>query len=471
MQDDLRELFFPGSIALVGIPRGLKSGKVFLLGLLDQGFAGPIYLIHPTAADIDGYKAYPSLLNVPGPVDMAIVMSPKETILTVLAECSQKKVKAVILYTSGFSELDSERGRSDEARMKNLARDGGFRILGPNCMGIYSPGSLLAPFPGMPKTMGDLGFLSQSGSLVNLFVNLCSGKGMFFSHVVSYGNSADVGLSDLIEWMARDDHTRLICSYCEGMQDPRRLIDVLKEATSRKPLIMWKVGLTEAGSRAAASHTGSLTGRKDLWTSMFRQFHILDVYDIEEMLDLVMAFYHLRPRVKGRVVIVSGPGGPAVSAADAAERNGLTMAELGEDVVRKLKSMLPPTGTSPANPIDVGLSASFDLRLYQEALDIILDDPGVDAIVMLGGGASTEMSAEYIQGLIASKERSDKHVLAIAYPGFVQIDQEDLLKPLHEHGIPVYPTPERALKAYARMIDYYQYQAGSGKKTNLFLKR
>ena len=110
MQDDLRELFFPGSIALVGIPRGLKSGKVFLLGLLDQGFAGPIYLIHPTAADIDGYKAYPSLLNVPGPVDMAIVMSPKETILAVLAECSQKKVKAVILYTSGFSELDSERG-------------------------------------------------------------------------------------------------------------------------------------------------------------------------------------------------------------------------------------------------------------------------------------------------------------------------------------------------------------------------
>jgi acyl-CoA synthetase (NDP forming) len=138
------------------------------------------------------------------------------------------------------------------------------------------------------------------------------------------------------------------------------------------------------------------------------------------------------------------------------------MAVPGKESIRRLKELLPPTGTSPANPIDVGLSASFDLRLYQGALEIILDDPGVDAVVMLGGGASSDMSADYIQGLIRAKERSDKHVIAIAYPGFVQIDQEDLHKPLHEHGIPVYSTPERALRAYARMIAYYRYQVSRG---------
>jgi acyl-CoA synthetase (NDP forming) len=458
MPDTIQGLFSPGSIALYGIPRGLKPGKVFFLGLLDQGFSGPIYLIHPAAQEIDGFKTYPNLDQVPGPVDLVIIMSPKDTVFDVLAECARKQVKAVILYTSGFSELGEAAGRNDEARMRRIAHEGGFRILGPNCMGIYSPGSRIAPFPGMPKTLGKLGFISQSGSLVNLFVNLCSAKGLFFSHVASSGNSADIDLSDLLEWMGKDGQTAIICTYCEGVRETARLLEALRETTPGKPVIMWKVGLTNAGSKAAASHTGALTGQSDLWRSLFRQFHILDVSDIEEMCDLAMAFYHMGPGGSGRVVIISGPGGPAVSAADAVERNGLAMASPGKESIRRLKELLPPTGTSWANPIDVGLSASFDLRLYQEALEIILDDKAVDAVVMLGGGASTDMSADYIQGLIQAKERSQKHIMAIAYPGFVQIDQVELLTPLHEHGIPVYPTPERALRAYARMISYYRYQ-------------
>jgi acyl-CoA synthetase (NDP forming) len=151
-----------------------------------------------------------------------------------------------------------------------------------------------------------------------------------------------------------------------------------------------------------------------------------------------------------------------VSAADAVERNGLVMADLCKESIHRLKELLPPTGTSWANPIDVGLSASFDLMLYQEALEIILADPGVDAVVMLGGGASTDMSADYIQGLIRAKEQTEKHIMAIAYPGFIQIDQAELLKPLHEHGIPVYPTPERALRAYARIMEYYRYRSFAG---------
>jgi acyl-CoA synthetase (NDP forming) len=463
MHDALDGLFSPKSMALYGIPRGLKPGKLFLLGALDQGFPGPIYLVHPTAQEIDGFKAYPNLEQVPGPVDLAIIMSPRETVFDALEECARKRVKAVILYTSGFSEMGDEAGRDAEGRMRQVARDGGFRLLGPNCMGVFSPGYRIAPFPGMPRVPGKLGFISQSGSLINLFVNLCAGKGLRFSRVVSSGNGADVDMADLLEYMGRDDETRIVCSYCEGVREAGRLVRALRDMTPQKPLIMWKVGLTEAGSRAAASHTGALTGQKDLWEGIFRQFHVLDVSDIEEMCDLAMAFYHLGPGGTGRVAIVSGPGGPAVSAADAVERYGLSMAVPGRESVHRLKALLPPTGTSPANPVDVGLSASFDIRLYQDALEIVLDDPGVDAVVMLGGGASVDMSAEYLGGLIRAKERSDKHVIAIAYPGFVQIDQEELLRPLQEHGIPVYPTPERALRAYARMTGYYRYQASRGR--------
>ncbi len=462
MEDTLQGLFFPESIALYGIPRGLKPGKVFLLGLLDQGFGGPIHLIHPTAREIDGYRTYAGLDQVPGPVDLVIIMSPRDTVFEALEECARKRVKAVILYTSGFSELGGEAGREAESCMRRIARDGGFRILGPNCMGVLSPGSRIAPFPGLPKTPGPLGFISQSGSLLNLFVNLCTRKGLAFSHAVSSGNGADIDMADLLAWMGRDAGTRTICSYCEGTRDGARLVRALRETTAHKPVIMWKVGLTAAGSRAAASHTGALTGQAELWGSLFRQFHVLDVYDVEEMCDLALAFCHLGPGGSGRVVIVSGPGGPAVSAADAVERNGLAMAVPGEESIRRLRELLPPTGTSPANPVDVGLGASFDIGLYQGALEIILDDPGVDAVVMLGGGASTEMSADFVQGIIKAKAGTDKHVIAIAYPGFVQIDQEELLRPLYEHGIPVYPTPERALRAYARMLGYYRYRAAAG---------
>ena len=462
MEDTLEGLFFPESIALYGIPRGIKPGKVFLLGLLDQGFGGPIHLIHPSAREIDGYRTYQSLDQVPGPVDLVIVMSPRDTVFDALDQCARRHVKAVILYTSGFSELGDETGREAEARMRRIARDGGFRILGPNCMGVLSPDSRIAPFPGMPKTSGKLGFISQSGSLVNLFVNECSNKGLAFSHVVSIGNGVDVDMADLLEWMGRDDKTLIICSYCEGTRDSARLVRALRGTTAHKPVIMWKVGLTAAGSRAAASHTGAMTGKVDLWNSLFRQFHVLDVYDIEEMTDLAMAFYNLEPGGAARVVIISGPGGPAVSAADAVERSGLSMAVPGEESIRRLRALLPPTGTSLDNPIDVGLGASFDVGLYQGALEIILDDPGVDTVVILGGGVSTEMSADFVQGIIRAKAGTDKHVIAIAYPGFVQIDQKELLRPLYEHGIPVYPTPERAVRAYARMVRYHRYRSARG---------
>jgi acyl-CoA synthetase (NDP forming) len=451
----LDHLFKPRSIALVGLPRGFKAGKVFLFGLLDQGFGGPIYLVHPSAGEIDGLRAYPSLAEVPGPVDQVIMLAPKDALWETLDRCAAKKVKAVVIYTSGFGET-GEAGRRDEERLRAMAGAGGFRVLGPNCMGVYSPPGNLAFFPGMPKEQGRAGFLSQSGSLTSMFPRICADRGVYFRHAVNYGNGVDIDLPELLDYMADDREVRLICLYCEGVRDGGALKESLGRLAGGKPVIMWKAGQTGSGRKASASHTGSMTGEINLWKALFRQYGVVEVFDIEDLCDTVMTFYHLQGSGGPRVAILSGPGGPAVTAADAVEKNGLCLAELSERTRERLASIIPDKGTSLKNPVDVALSASFELDLYHESLRAILEDPGVDAAMILGGGMSDESDERYVKGVAAVKKDMGKAVLAIAFPGF--LDDVELLTPLYGAGIPVYPTPERALRSYGKLVKFSRFR-------------
>ena len=457
---ELCRLFRPDSVALVGVPRGFKAGKVFLLGLLDQGFPGRIYPVHPDAAEIDGLPCYRSLSQVPGTVDMVIVMSPRDTVAGVLEACAEKRVKVVALYTSGYAETGCEAGRREQERMRETAQRGGFRILGPNCMGVYSPEAGLAPFPGMPRTPGSVGFLSQSGSLSNLLVNACAPRKIFFRHVVSYGNGCDLDLPELVRWMGGDPDVRIVCAYSEGTRRADALAESLKALAGRKPVVMWKTGRTGAGRRAAASHTGSLAGREELWAGLFRQCGVTAVDDIEGMIDTLAAFCMLPWEGEGRVALLSGPGGPLVSAADAAERCGVPLASFAPATRRRLAAVLPSAGTHRDNPVDVGLGASFDLTLYLETLEALVEDPGLDAVVVLGGGVTPEMNRDYAAGLVRLRTVSGKALLAVAFPGFVR--QEAFLEPLAEASIPVYPTPERALRAYAALKRFLDFRSARG---------
>jgi len=454
--EDLQTLFSPRSVALVGIPRSFKIGTLFLMALKDQGFAGPIYPVNPNATEIDGLRSYPRVADLPDPVDMAIVMVPKARVMDVLEDCARKNVKIVILYTSGYGESGEREGLDEQERIKEVARKGGFRLLGPNCMGVHSSSAGLAFFPEMPRESGSVGLISQSGSLCNLLMKAFEPRKLFLRHAVSYGNGCDVDLPELLEWMGRQPDIRMICAYTEGVRDGRSLARAMETIAGRKPLIMWKVGRTAAGQRAAASHTGSLAGDENMWKALFQQNGVLDVSDLEEMMDLVMAAHYLPWEGKGRIVLVSGPGGPVVSAADAAERWGLTMASLGEETRKRLNASLPATGTSYRNPVDVGLSASFELNLYLDTLQTLTEDRNVDAIVMLGGGISEETNQVYLEGLMKIGKATEKSVIAVAYPGFVQL--EDWLEPLCGAGIPVYPTPERALRAYARIRQFVDFR-------------
>lgn len=453
--EDLEALFSPRSVALVGIPRSFKIGTLFLMALKDQGFSGPIYPVNPHATEIDGLRSYPRLADLPDPVDMVIVMVPKEQVMPVLEDCARKKVKSVVLYTSGYGESGKEEGLEEQARIQAMAKTGGFRILGPNCMGIHSSGAGLAFFPQMPRESGSVALLSQSGSLCNLLMKAFEPRKLFFRHAVSYGNGCDVDLPELLEWMGRQPDIETICAYTEGVRDGRALARALDTIAGRKPLVMWKVGRTAAGQRAAASHTGSLSGDETLWQALFHQYGVLDVSDLEEMMDLVMALHHLPRGGEGRIALVSGPGGPVVSAADAAERWGLTLASLEDRTRKRLEASLPSTGTSWRNPVDVGLSASFELNLYLDTLQVLSEDRNVDAILVLGGGISDETNQLYREGLVRVRKKTDKALVAVAYPGFVRI--EDWLAPLCGAGIPVYPTPERALRAYAKMRRFIDF--------------
>jgi len=247
--EELDALFSPRSVALVGIPRGFKIGTLFLMALKDQGFAGPIYPVNPHAHEIDGLRSYPRLADVPDPLDMVIVMVPKGQVKTVLEDCARKRVKSVILYTSGYGESGAREGFEEQEQLREMAHKGGFRLLGPNCMGIHSSRAGLAFFPYMPRESGDVGLISQSGSLCNLLMRAFEPRKIFFRHAVSYGNGTDVDLPELLTWMGKQPDIRMLCAYTEGIRDGRSLAKALQTIAGRKPLVMWKVGRTAAGRR------------------------------------------------------------------------------------------------------------------------------------------------------------------------------------------------------------------------------
>ncbi len=457
---DIECLFRPRSIAIVGVPRGFRAGKVFLLGLLDQGFPGPIYPVHPEAQEIEGLKAYASLSSLPDPVDMVIVLVPREQVPSVIEQCVEKKVKIVVLYTAGYRETDPDRGTHEERLLLEQAAKGGFRVLGPNCMGVYCPETGLAFFPGMARHTGHVGFLSQSGSLSSLLTNACASRRIFFSKVVSYGNGIDIDLPELLEYFNEDGSTHIVCVYCEGVRDGPRLLRALRNGCSRKPLVFWKVGMTSEGRQAAASHTGALCGESVMWSALFRQFGVTSIQSMDECLDTLTAFSYLSRETasgRGQVAVISGPGGPAVSAADAVGRYGLTLAPLSDTTRTALRRILPTYGTSIHNPVDVGLAASFSLNYYLDTLEIVAKDPAVDLVLMVGSTATEDMNRQYIQGIASIRDLTGTLVVAIAYPGF--FEDNALLQHLWEVSIPVYATPERALCSYSAVVRFQQFRS------------
>jgi acetyltransferase len=451
----LDRMFFPRGLALVGASSTPgKMGAVFTEGIIRMGYS-PLYPVNPKEKTIFGLKAYPSVSDIEGPVDLAIILLPTAAVRQTVEECARKGVAGAVIFSAGFGE-QGEEGRRRQDEIVAIARAGGVRLIGPNGLGFYCPASKIVSFPKvlMEKVeapCGPVGAISQSGSFLDNLTIIGTAKGLGFSKLVSSGNECDLTAIDFLEYLGQDDDTGIIVSYLEGVRDGARFLAAAKEISRRKPIIVWKVGRTERGARAAASHTGSLAGTWNIWEGVLRQAGIVAVRSQEELVDNLLAFYHL-PAPRGRgVAIVSGPGGIAVGAADACADMGLSIAALLPETQKKLAALVPGVGSSVSNPVDLGPSGLVTPGIAAEAARILAGDPQVHNLLVIGTD-----TPGFREGLAELAGTLDKP-LVVAMTSLPEHIPEEY-NYLAARGFPVYADASRAARALAALASWHEWR-------------
>ena len=477
---DINSIMHSSSVAFFGVSaKSGKLGNLLLLAFKDIGFNGGLYPINPHAEEILGLKVYHSLQDINDPVDLAIISLNPKKVPKVVEECIKKRVKGIIIFSAGFREKDSE-GKDLEDQLVELIKksDNRTRIIGPNCMGIYSPSTRLSFFPGLSPENGSVAFLSQSGSIANILSYIGILNGVRFSRMISFGNGADLDFNDFLEYLGEDPETKLICSYVEGIENGDRFIQLAKNISMKKPILMWKVGETKAGARAAKSHTGSLCGSKEIWDGIYEQTGIIKVDNLPDLLGHILAFINPYLPNGNKVVIISGPGGPAVSAADACEKAGLELATLYEETRNKISEFLPKFGTSVKNPIDLSLQIAFNPSLYDKTVEIIGKDENVDLILLY----ISTLQKSIIRGIIKAQDKIKKPIsiiqaintTAVASYGplknlYTSINPKKIprfIKNLYNAGISIHPNEHAAAKVLMNMVEYSKYLKKHRKNKN-----
>ncbi len=378
--------FHPQSVAVIGATEAPHSvGRSIVTNLQDGGFAGPIYPVNPKRDTVLGLPCYPAIARVPEPVDLAVIATPAASVPGIVRECADAGVAAAIVISAGFREI-GERGAALESEILAIARGSGMRIVGPNCLGLLSPHAKLnASFSKTMARAGHLGFISQSGALCTAILDWSLREMVGFSAFVSVGSMLDVGWGDLIQYLGDDPKTRSIVLYMESVGDARSFLSAAREVALTKPIIAIKPGRTKAAAKAAASHTGALTGQDDVLDAAFRRCGVLRVDTIAELFYLAEAL-DKQPRPKGpRLAIVTNAGGPAVLATDALLTQGGELAELSPSTVAALDAVLPPHW-SHQNPIDILGDASAER--YVKAVDLAIQDPATDGTLVILAPAS-----------------------------------------------------------------------------------
>lgn len=448
MPAELEEIFHPRSVAVVGA----SAETLGYISTISEGKLGDrLFLVNPRYQEFLGRKCYPSLLDIPSPVDYVIVGTPARVVPDVIRDCVKKGVKAVHIYSSGFSEIGEE-GTRLEREIVELAK-GKLRIIGPNGMGVYCPESGLFFINGQPHESGPVGFVSQSGTFAIYSTSAGELGEVRFSKVVSYGNAADLDAPDFVRYLGEDPKTRLLLVYVEGTRRGRELFQALKGAASRKPVLMLKGGMTPEGARAASSHTGSLAGSQRIWEAVFRQAGLIPVGSFEEMMDAARAFL-LCPPPRGRgVSMASVSGGVSVVETDACVEMGLQVPAFGEETLQKLRGMLPTAGTSLKNPLDVW--PAFVSGALPAVLETALSDDSIHCMILeVQMGAyyrDLVMTEEYLKGLA---EKCRELQLRFGKPLLISNPPEldwgfayRVRRIFREYGLPVYESVRRAARA------------------------
>jgi acyl-CoA synthetase (NDP forming) len=382
---DYEPLFTPRTVAVVGAStKGAALPNVFIRRIREFGYAGEIYPIHPSAPEIDGLRAYKSLGDTPQPVDYAYIAIGAAQVPPLLA-AGKGRVRFAQVISSGFGEVDE--GKALQEELATAAREAGMRLLGPNCLGIYTPRGRVTFAEIGPRDVGSVGIISQSGGLGTDIIRRGLNRGLKFSGLITIGNCADIGPTDILEYYLADPQTRVIGLYIETAKDGRRLFETLREARASKPVVVLKGGRTQQGRAAAASHTGSLAGDDRVWVALSRQTGCVMVDTLDQFIDTLLMFQAIAPnRAKPtrRVVLFGNGGGTSVLATDYFARLDLDVLPFERPAIDALAAMKLPPGTSITNPVDcpVGTLQQDDGRVAEKILDVIYERGNPDALVM-----------------------------------------------------------------------------------------
>lgn len=444
-------LFRPRSVAVIGASRKRGTiGRELLHNLVTFEFEGMVFPVNPGADVVHSMKCHRSVLSIPDEVDLAIVIVPRTEVLRVVDDCGRKGVKGVVVISSGFREIGPE-GEARERKLVETCRGYGMRLIGPNCMGILNTDPtyrLDATFaPAVPEP-GTIGFLSQSGAMGVAILNRARALGLGLSMFASMGNKADVSSNDLLAYWEHHDQTRLILMYLEGFGNPRNFIPLARRITRKKPIIAVKSGRTQAGAKAAASHTGAIAGTDVAVDALLDQCGVLRADSVEDLFDQALVFASQPLPAGRRVAILTDAGGPAIMATDALEAAGLELAELSAETREALAGRLSPDA-SVANPVD--MLGHAGAREYGECLELVLGDEAVDAVIVLYVPPvmhDPEAVARAIHGGIGE---SGKPVVCVL------MAPDDVLRHVQAElgaDLPIYAFPEPAVRALGALAKY-----------------
>ncbi len=457
-EQSLIPFFDPKGVAVIGVSRDpTKLGYGLARNLVQSGYQGAVHFVNPKGDRLLGAPIYPSVLNVPDPVDLAVLLVPPPFVPGVLKECAGRGIHAAIIATGGFRETGPE-GAALEMQCLEIARAHGIRLIGPNCIGLmdtHLPLDTTFLQPPMPPA-GEIAFISHSGAICAAVIDWIRGQGIGLSNLISLGNQADVNETDMLAPVAAARHTHVLTMYLEGISDGQRFVEEALKVTPHKPVIALKVGRFESGRKAAASHTGALAGQEAAFDAAFRRSGVLRANTSEEMFQWARALAWC-PLPKGRrVAVLTNAGGPGVTAADALELNGLQLAALSERTHAALKAILP-AAASLHNPVDMLASASPEH--YSECLRILLEDPGVDSVMVISPPPPASTTGAVVKAMIPVIQVCDKPVMMALMGDRLIQEGVELFRAAR---IPDYRFPEWAASSLAVLSRRAEFLARAG---------
>jgi acetyltransferase len=444
----LESLLYPQTVAVIGASRNPeKVGYAFMHNLTRGGFPGTIVPINLEADEILGVKCYKSLEEFGRPIDLSIIVVGQKYVKQAVQDSIKAGAKTIVVITAGFKEVGAK-GAESEKELVELCRAAGVRLMGPNCLGVLNTHHRMnATFAPTVPPPGHISVISQSGALCVAILDWAASQKLGLGKVISFGNKADLNEVDFLQALAEDPETKVVAGYLESIQEGNKFLRVAQEAASVKPVVILKVGITQAGAKAASSHTGSLAGTDIAYGAAFKRAGVIRAENFEALFDYALAFATQPLPAGNRLAVITNAGGPGIMAADAAESLGFQLNPPSAAVVAKLKTVLPPTAAL-GNPIDV--IGDAEPERYVKALELIQDDDSVDAIIVVATPQNMTRPLELAERLAQTHNRQKP--LLTAFMGGEEVAAAKAR--LMELGIPNYPAPARAVAALKAMVDY-----------------